>query len=148
VSGKCVCFGMREHVLIQWWPFPIKKIINTELLIERTAALYLRESQIRVGTSEGDQTIELVESWNECTMRWNVMWISKVVAIRDQVSTCLEMSLAGLWNKQSIVLKILHRIFITTKNIVFPLVRNLLPGDSSSGNLITSDILSNVWVSH
>jgi len=41
-----------------------------------------------------------------------------------------------------------YRIFITPKNIAFPTIWNLLLGDSSSGMLITSDIFSDVWVSH
>jgi len=35
-----------------------------------------------------------------------------------------------------------YRIFITPKNIVFGTIEILISGDSSSGKLITSDILS------
>jgi len=37
--------------------FTIKKIIYTELLINRTAPLYLEETCVRVVTNEGDQQI-------------------------------------------------------------------------------------------
>jgi len=47
---------MRERVT-----FPIKKRIHTELFIDRTAALCIRETQVRVGTIEGDQSVALAD---------------------------------------------------------------------------------------
>jgi len=41
--------------------FPIKKRINTELFIDRMAALYKGETLIRVGTNAGDQLVVLVD---------------------------------------------------------------------------------------
>jgi len=41
-----------------------------------------------------------------------------------------------------------YRLFITSKNIAFPTIENLISVDSSSGTRITSDILSDVWVSN
>jgi len=35
--------------------FPIKKRISTEMFIDRTAALYIEESQIKIMTNESDQ---------------------------------------------------------------------------------------------
>jgi len=37
----CVCWVERGRVNTQWWPFPIKRRINTELCIDRMAALYI-----------------------------------------------------------------------------------------------------------
>jgi len=36
----------------------------------------------------------------------------------------------------------------TPKNIVFLTIENVISGDSSSGKIVTSDILSDVWVPH
>jgi len=41
--------------------FPIKKRKNTELFNDRKTALYIGETQIRVGTNEGDQPVGI--SW-------------------------------------------------------------------------------------
>jgi len=37
--------------------FPLEKRINTELLIDRTAALYVGETRIRVVTDEGNEQV-------------------------------------------------------------------------------------------
>jgi len=38
--------------------FPIKKRINTELFIDRTATLYMVETQIREEITEGDEPVD------------------------------------------------------------------------------------------
>jgi len=43
--------------------FPIKKRINTELFIVRSAALYIGKTRIRVETKKGDQPVGT--SWLE-----------------------------------------------------------------------------------
>jgi len=70
--------------------FPIKKRINTELFIDRTAALNIKENWIREETSEGDQPVALVDWRNEYALRRNAM------GRKDWVSTYLKMSLTGL----------------------------------------------------
>jgi len=37
--------------------FTIKKRVYTKLFIDKTAALYMEETQIRVGITEGDQQV-------------------------------------------------------------------------------------------
>jgi len=44
---------MRERVENTEMTFPIMKIINTELFIVRTAALYLGKIRVIVGTNDG-----------------------------------------------------------------------------------------------
>jgi len=43
--------------------FPLKKRVNTELLTDRTEALYIGETQIRVGTYECDSQVST--SWGK-----------------------------------------------------------------------------------
>jgi len=45
---------------------PIKKRTNTELFIDRTAALYKGETQIRVGIKEGDLAQKCYLGLNRC----------------------------------------------------------------------------------
>jgi len=48
--------------------FPIKKRINTELFIDRTAAVHMLETWIRHGTIEGDQPVILANLRIENTL--------------------------------------------------------------------------------
>jgi len=41
--------------------FPINKRINTELFIDRTAALFIEETRIRDGANQGDEPVTLVD---------------------------------------------------------------------------------------
>jgi len=63
---------------------PIK---NTELFIDRMAALYIRETQIREVTKQGDQLVELADRRGRYTLCRNAILISKGVGKRDQVRT-------------------------------------------------------------
>jgi len=49
-----LCFGMRELPVTT---FRIKKRINTKLLIDRTAPLYIGEKRIRDVTNQGGQQV-------------------------------------------------------------------------------------------
>jgi len=52
---------MKKHVKNRIMTFPFKKRISTELFVERTAALYLGKTPVRVGTNESDQLVGLAE---------------------------------------------------------------------------------------
>jgi len=58
--------------------FLIKKRIITELFIDRTAALYIGETRIRVVTDEGDQPGSQADRRKEYTLRIIVMLTLKV----------------------------------------------------------------------
>jgi len=77
--------------------FPFEKRINTELFIDRP--------RVREGTNECDQPVALTGWRNECILGNEAILISKCVGMRDQVWTCLEMSLTGMWKKLNIVVK-------------------------------------------
>jgi len=51
----------------------IKKRINTELFIIRTAALYIGETQIRVGTKEGGPSVALADWGSKYTLHNNAI---------------------------------------------------------------------------
>jgi len=58
-SGECEgVFGMREPVKSPLMTFPLKKIGNTVLFIDRMATLYIEDTLIRVVTNEGDQGVD------------------------------------------------------------------------------------------
>jgi len=77
--------------------YRIKKRITVGLFIDGTAALFRGETKIRNKTNNGDQIFDTL--WLEkqiflvhgCYIKW------KGVGIKDQVTTCLEMSLLGMW---------------------------------------------------
>jgi len=54
---KGVCGGTREHVVNLGMTYSIKKRIGSDLFIERTAALFIGETRIRVVTDEGYQQV-------------------------------------------------------------------------------------------
>jgi len=73
--------------------FPNKKRINTELFIDRTATVDTNETLIRVATTR--RTINqrvLAERRSKYPSHIHDIVISKGVAMKDQVSTYLEMS--------------------------------------------------------
>jgi len=49
--------------------FPIKKRINTEMFIDRTAALYIRETRIRAMTNRVIEKLALIDWRSEFTLR-------------------------------------------------------------------------------
>jgi len=81
-----------------------------------------------------------------CTQKWSLSLSSK---LWQEIKVKLgRHSLHLKVQNCSATKNIPYRIFITPKNVVFPMIRYLLSGDSSFGMLITSAILSDVWVSH
>jgi len=57
--------------------FQIKKRTNSELFIDRMAALYIGETQFRVGTNKGDQPMALGDWKIGYILRWNANLIPK-----------------------------------------------------------------------
>jgi len=58
--------------------FAIKKRINTELVIDRKAALYIVEIQIRVWTSEGDHREAQADRRNDnSSLFWTKMCVNE-----------------------------------------------------------------------
>jgi len=90
---------MRDRVGDLVMIFPIKKIINTELFIDRLAAIYIRKTRVRVGAKKEDRPVVLADWRGEYTLRRSVILRSKGVRMRDQVGTCLYMSLTVNVNK-------------------------------------------------
>jgi len=66
-SEERVCVMMGENAENLAMRFPIEKIINTKLFIDRTVVIYIGETQIIEGTSEGGDLLEdrgyLVQKW-------------------------------------------------------------------------------------
>jgi len=86
-SGEMARVRWVNWVKTQWWPFPVKKRINSELFIGRKAALYNGETQIWVwpiwvisDLSIADWREDLVYHAQECLT-------NKGVGMKDQVST-------------------------------------------------------------
>jgi len=81
--------------------------------------------------------------WNKSVRLFLWYWYSYIYWIYKLKSVTI---IVGLLWVIRLPLKAISHIF-TPKNIAFPTVRNILSGDFTSGILITSDILSDVWVS-
>jgi len=123
--------------------FPIMKIINTELFIDRTVTLYIEETR-RAVTKEGNQPVGT--SWLEervCLAQKCYLWLKRV-GIKDQMSTYLEMSLTGMKWKLTVEFKALwlsfFNISVAKINVVSGFERtNSLPENQS--------VCLNLWVS-
>jgi len=61
--------------------FPTKKRINTQLFIDRTATLYIGDTQIRVITNEGAQPVALNDWRRKYTLHVKVILVLKGVGI-------------------------------------------------------------------
>jgi len=125
--------------------------INKQLEDRKVYWLVTRQPGSR-GINGVNQTVSV--GHHRC---WRRVWVWAWVQVWDQVRgfsfgygnvslvfTLVSCNIPILKKK----LAEIYRIFITPKNIVFPTIENLISGDSSSGKLVTSDILSDVWVSH
>jgi len=72
--------------------FLIKKGINTETFIHRTAALYIEETRIRVVTNEGDLQVGVCWLEDRLYIAQKCHVFVKGVGMKDQVWNYLEMS--------------------------------------------------------
>jgi len=79
--------------------FPIN--MHKTVYWQNSSPLYSRDSD------KGDQP-GARPGWRiKYTLRWNAILISKGMGMRDQVWTCLVMSLTGIWKKLNIFVKVL-----------------------------------------
>jgi len=80
------CEGLDENPVMT---FPMKKSINTELLIDKTVALYIEDGQIKDGTW----------GWSTIDTGWSAdqaYGAIKDVGMKDQGWSCLKMSLTDM----------------------------------------------------
>jgi len=76
---------MREHVENPVMTFLIKKRINTEPSIDRTAAFYKEETLIRVVTKDGDHKVGTNCKEGQLYLMQSAILISKGEEMKDQV---------------------------------------------------------------
>jgi len=76
--------------------FPIKKRITSAPIIDRTAALYIGETQVRATTNEGDLLIGIRWSEEQVYLAQNYSLDTKSAEMKDQMTICLEISLTRM----------------------------------------------------